>query len=317
LNGKLDFLTNLLQRTLKAPIHCTGAGLHTNAKVSMALLPAPPDTGIVFRRTDLGANAEIKAHCDNVIDSRLCTTIGDGNGVSIGTVEHLMAAFAGCGVDNAFVEVSGAEIPIMDGSARPFVFLLECAGIVEQNAPRKAIRILKRITVGNDACWATIMPSDRFSMRCEIVFDNHAIGTQSFSYDSQKTSFVEELSHARTFCLAEDVEKMRAAGLALGGSLDNAVVIGEHGLLNEEGLRYETEFVRHKALDCIGDLSLAGAALLGHVECYCTGHAMNYQLLATLLADEDAWCWTEAEAHTSERGDAAPQVRHAAVAASA
>ncbi len=317
LNRKFNFLTNLLQRTLKAPIHCTGTGLHTNTKVSMALRPAPPDKGIVFRRTDLSTDAEIKAHCDNVVDSRLCTTIGNGNGVSIGTIEHLMAAFAGCGVENAIVEVSGAEVPIMDGSARPFVFLLECAGIVEQNAPRRAIRVLKRVTVGNDERWATITPADHFSMRCEIVFDNHAIGTQSFSYDSQRTSFEEELSHARTFCLAEDVEKMRAAGLALGGSLDNAVVIGEFGLLNEDGLRYDTEFARHKALDCIGDLSLAGATLLGHVDCYCAGHAMNYQLLSALLADEEAWCWTEMEAIASERGNTAPQVRHAAVAASA
>ncbi len=317
LNGKFGFLTNFLQRTLKAPIHCTGAGLHSNAKVSMALRPAPPNTGIVFRRTDLDTDVEIKAHCDNVVDSRLCTTIGDGNGVSIGTIEHLMAAFAGCGVENAIVEVSGAEVPIMDGSARPFVFLLECAGIVEQNAPRRAIRVLQRVAVGNDERWAAITPSDHFSMQCEILFDNHAIGRQSFTYDSLSTSFEDELSHARTFCLEDDVEKMRAAGLALGGSLDNAVVIGEHGLLNEDGLRYDTEFARHKALDCIGDLSLAGAPLLGHVESFCAGHAMNHQLLATLLDDDEAWCWTEMAALPSERGDAAPQVRHAAVAASA
>jgi len=284
----------------------------------MALRPAPPDTGIVFRRTDLGEDMEIKAHYNNIVDSRLCTTIGNGNGISIGTIEHLMAAFTGCGVENVIVEVSGAEVPIMDGSARPFVFLLKCAGIVEQNAPRRTIRVLKRVTVGDEERWASITPADHFSIHCEIVFDNHTIGTQSFSYDSQRTSFENELSHARTFCLAEDVEKMRSAGLALGGSLDNAVVIGDHGLLNEDGLRYDTEFARHKALDCIGDLGLAGASLLGHVESYCAGHAMNHKLLAELLADEEAWCWNEMTVVVnSERGDAAPQVRHAAVAASA
>ena len=283
----------------------------------MALNPAPPGTGVVFRRTDLGAHAEIKAHRDNVVDSRLCTTIGNGNGLSVSTIEHLMAAIAGCGVENVIVELNGAEVPIMDGSARPFVFLIECAGIVEQNAPRRAIQVLKQINVGNESRWASISPADHFSLHCEIVFDHDAIGTQSFDYDSRLSSFADELSNARTFCLAADVEKMRAAGLALGGSLDNAVVIGKDGLLNEEGLRYDTEFARHKALDCIGDLSLAGAPLLAHVESYCAGHAMNHQLLDALLDDETAWCWTEMDALGAERLDAAPQVRHAAVAASA
>jgi UDP-3-O-[3-hydroxymyristoyl] N-acetylglucosamine deacetylase len=310
-------LTYLLQRTLKAPIHCTGAGLHSNAKVSMTLNPAAPDTGVVFRRTDLGPGAEIRATYDNVVDSRLCTAIGDRNGLAIGTIEHLMAAFAGCGVENVIVELNGAEVPIMDGSSRPFVFLIECAGIVEQNAPRRAIRVLKEVSVGSEARWASISPADHFSLRCAIDFDHHAIGAQSFTYDSRHSSFADELSHARTFCLAADVEKMRAAGLALGGSLDNAVVVGDDGLLNEEGLRYDTEFARHKALDCIGDLSLAGATLLGHVESYCAGHAMNHELLAALLGDETAWCWTEMWAVDNPRGDAAAQVRHAAVAATA
>ena len=222
----------------------------------MALLPAPPDTGVMFRRTDMRPNAEIKAHRDNVVDSQLCTTIGNGNGLSVGTIEHLMAAFSGCGVENVIVELNGAEVPIMDGSARPFVFLIECAGIVEQDAPRRAIQVLKDVTVGNENRWASISPAEYFSLHCEIAFDHHAIGAQSFDYDSRQSSFEDEVSNARTFCLAADVEKMRAAGLALGGSLDNAVVIGEHGLLNEEGLRYDTEFARHKALDFIGDLSL-------------------------------------------------------------
>ncbi|MDP7641812.1 MAG: UDP-3-O-acyl-N-acetylglucosamine deacetylase [Alphaproteobacteria bacterium] len=305
-----------MQRTLKAPIHCTGAGLHSNAKVSMTLSPAAPGTGIMFRRTDLATDAEIKAHHDNIVDSRLCTTIGNGNGLSVGTIEHLMAAFAGCSVDNAIVELTGAEVPIMDGSARAFVFLIECAGIVEQNTPRRAIQVLKDISVGNENRWASISPAEHFSLHCEIVFDHHAIGSQSFDYDSRLSSFEDELSTARTFCLAADVEEMRAAGLALGGSLDNAVVIGEHGLLNDEGLRFETEFARHKALDLIGDLSLAGTPLLAHVESHCAGHAMNHQLLDALLDDDTAWCWTDMDEHGAERMDAAVQVRHAAAAAS-
>lgn len=305
------------ERTLKAPIHCTGAGLHSNAKVSLTLLPAPAGAGILFRRTDLEPNAEIRAIRDNVVDSRLCTTIGDGDGLSVGTIEHLMAAFAGCGVENVIVELDGAEVPIMDGSAAPFVFLIECAGIVEQKTPRRAIQVLKEITVGDEDRWASISPADYFSLRCEIAFDHNTIGAQTFDYDSRLVSFEDELSRARTFCLAADVEKMRAAGLALGGSLDNAVVIGEHGLLNEDGLRYDTEFARHKALDCVGDLSLAGAPLLAHVHSYCAGHAMNHQLLDTLLDDDDAWCWVDMDSLSSSRLTAAPQVAHAAVAASA
>ena len=280
----------------------------------MTLLPAAPGTGVLFRRTDLGPDTEIRALRDNVVASRLCTTIGDGNGLSVGTIEHLLAAFAGCGVENVIVELDGAEVPIMDGSAAPFVFLIECAGIVEQNAPRRAIRVLKELTVGNEERWASISPSDYFSLYCEIAFNHHAIGAQFYHYDSRTSSFTDELSRARTFCLAADVEKMRAAGLALGGSLDNAVVVGEHGLLNEEGLRYDTEFARHKALDCIGDLSLAGAPLLAHVHSHCAGHAMNHKLLDALLDDGDAWCWTTLDEHGAKRINAAPQARHAAAA---
>ena len=307
------------QRTLKSSIRCSGVGLHTGDKISMELHPAAADTGVVFRRIDVAStNRDVPARYDHVGSTNMCTMLVNADGVSVSTVEHLMAALAGCEIDNVIVALDGPEVPIMDGSAHPFVFLLKCAGVLEQNAPRRAIQILKHVAIGNDERWATITPADHFSMRCEIVFNNHAIGTQSFSYDSYSTSFESELSQARTFCLAEDVEKMRAAGLALGGSLENAVVIGEHGLLNKGGLRYDTEFARHKALDCIGDLNLAGATLLGHVETYCAGHAMNHQLLAKLLADEEAWRWTEMTAFVpNERSDAAPQVRHAAVAARA
>ena len=206
----------------------------------------------------------------------------------------------------------------LENGQRPIAELCkECAGIVEQNVPRRAIQVLKEISVGNESRWASISPSDHFSLHCEIAFDHDAIGVQYFDYDSLQASFADDLSSARTFCLASDVEKMRAAGLALGGSLDNAIVIGDHGLLNSEGLRYDTEFARHKALDCIGDLSLAGAALLAHVESYCAGHTMNHELLNALLDDETAWCWTDMNVLSVDRIDAAPQVRHAAVAASA
>jgi UDP-3-O-[3-hydroxymyristoyl] N-acetylglucosamine deacetylase len=312
-------LTIPAQRTLKSPIHCTGNGLHSNAKTSLTLLPAPIDTGVLFRRTDLGPSAEILAVHNNVTDSQLCTTIGNGkkNGgaVSVSTIEHLMAALAGCGVENVIVELDGPEVPIMDGSSAPFVFLIDCAGIIEQSAPRRAIQVLKEITVGNKSRWASISPSDHFSLRCEIAYDNSAIGDQFYEYDARDASFADQVSRARTFCLASDVEKMHAAGLALGGSLDNAVVIGDDGLLNEDGLRYDTEFARHKALDCIGDLSLAGAQLMCHVESYCAGHAMNHALLGALLSDSDAWCWTNMGALGQNRLDAAPQVHHAAASA--
>ena len=285
-------VTMHLQRTITSPIHCTGRGLHSNAKVSLSLLPAPPNTGVIFRRIDLGSGAEIKATHDNVIDTRLCTTIGNKNGLTIATIEHLMAAIAGCGIENIFVELDNVEVPILDGSAAPFVFLIRCAGITEQKIPRRAIEVLKEITVGDENRWASVSPSNHFSVHCEIAYENGAIGLQSFEYDSRHSSFEKELSRARTFCLEADVTKMQAAGLALGGSLDNAIVIGDKGPLNEEGLRYDTEFARHKTLDCIGDLSLAGAHLIGHVRSYCAGHSINHQLLGALLSDSDAWSWT-------------------------
>jgi len=312
-------LTVHAQRTLKSPIHCTGNGLHSNAKTSLTLLPAPVDTGVLFRRTDLGPSAEILALHSNVTDSRLCTSISNGkkNGgaVSVSTIEHLMAALAGCGVENVIVELDGPEVPIMDGSAAPFVFLIDCAGIIKQSAPRRAIQVLKEITVGNKDRWASISPSDHFSLRCEIAYDHNAIGDQFYEYDARDDSFADQVSRARTFCLASDVEKMHAAGLALGGSLENAVVIGEDGLLNEGGLRYNTEFARHKALDCIGDLSLTGAQLMCHVESYCAGHAMNHELLGALLSDSDAWWRTDMDVLDQNRLNSAPQVRHAAASA--
>ena len=257
----------------------------------MTLLPAKPGTGIIFRRTDFASCVDVPATREYVVDSRLCTTIGNAEGITVSTIEHLMAALYGCGVGNVVVELDGPEVPIMDGSSAPFVFLIECAGVIEQDIPYRAIKVLKEVMVTKDDRWASISPSDHFALECEISFQNAVIGNQRFVFDSRQSSFGKELSRARTFCLESDVKKMRAAGLALGGTLENAVVIGDDGILNHGGLRYDTEFARHKALDCIGDLSLAGAPFVAIVKCHCSGHAINHELLNALLDDNEAWEW--------------------------
>ena len=278
------------QYTLKSSIHCTGIGVHNNRKVHMELRPAPPGTGIVFCRVDrpAGSSRMIKAIHENVVETRLCTTIGNGS-VSVRTIEHLMAAFAGCGVDNAVVALDGEEVPVMDGSAAPFVFLIECAGIVEQCAPRRAIEVLKTVRLGDEERWISVAPAETFSLRCDIDFDHPALGHQSVFFDPLLTSFRTEIARARTFCREADVEGILAAGMGRGGSLENTVVIGDDGPINEEGLRYPDECARHKALDCIGDLYLAGAPLVGYVSCRRSGHGLNHALLTALLDDPDAW----------------------------
>jgi UDP-3-O-[3-hydroxymyristoyl] N-acetylglucosamine deacetylase len=288
------------QRTIKNPIHCRGVGLHSGVKTSMMLHPAAPDSGIVFRRTtSVGGRVEIAANWRNVVESSLCTTLSNSEGLTVGTVEHLMAALAGTEIDNIVVELNGPEVPIMDGSAAPFVFLIECAGIVEQDAPRRAIRILKTITVGDGIKSARLMPDDCFSMSFEIDFASRVISRQDFSMVFDSDSFKSEISRARTFGLLHEIDRMRAAGLALGGSLDNSVVVGEDAVLNEGGLRYADEFVRHKLLDSLGDLYLAGAPMIGHFRGLRSGHALNCKLLEALFAAPDAWCYT-----TLSRGDA-------------
>ena len=284
------------QQTLKSAIHCTGIGVHSNRKVRMELRPAPPGSGIVFCRSDqpVGSARTIRAAYENIVDARLCTTIGNGT-VSVRTVEHLMAAFAGCGIDNAVVELDGEEVPAMDGSAGPFVFLIECAGVVEQCAPRRSIEVLKPISLGDGDRWISVTPAETFSLRCEIDFDHPELGYQSVAFDPTSTSFRTELARARTFCRERDVEGILAAGLGRGGSLENTVVIGEDGPLNEDGLRYPDECARHKALDLIGDLYLAGAPILGHVRCRRSGHGLNHALLGALLGDAEAWRLSGAE----------------------
>jgi UDP-3-O-[3-hydroxymyristoyl] N-acetylglucosamine deacetylase len=254
----------------------------------MTLHPAAPGTGIIFRRQDLGG-VELAAQWCNVVPSSLCTTLGNGDGMKVATIEHLMAALAGLEIDNAIVELDGPEVPVMDGSAAPFVFLIECAGVVEQVAPRRGIKVLKPIRVGANGNSASLVPADGFRLSFAIDFASSAIRHQELSYDLDAENFKAEISRARTFGFFEEVEQMRQAGLARGGSLENAVVISGDRILNKEGLRYDDEFVRHKVLDALGDLYLAGSAILGHFHGVRSGHALNHQLLEALFADASAW----------------------------
>jgi UDP-3-O-[3-hydroxymyristoyl] N-acetylglucosamine deacetylase len=289
------------QRTLKNPIHCTGIGLHSGAKVSMTLAPAGIDTGIVFARTDAlargddPARAEIPASWHLVADTRMCTVLANEHGTRLSTVEHLMAALAGCEIDNLRIEIDGPELPVMDGSAAPFVFLIECAGTAEQNATRRAIEVLKPVSVGDDRRRATLEPGDGFSLAFEIDFDSQAIRRQECAILFDPHSFRAEIARARTFGFVHEIETLRAAGLAKGGSLDNAVVISGDRVLNDDGLRYADEFVRHKLLDAVGDLALAGAPLIGRYTGARCGHQHNNKLLRQLFADDTAWRWTTLE----------------------
>jgi UDP-3-O-[3-hydroxymyristoyl] N-acetylglucosamine deacetylase len=278
------------QKTLKNAISCSGVGLHTGAKVTMTLTPADENTGVLFKRTDIsGGQATIAADWRNVTDSQLCTAIGNDDGVSIFTIEHLMAAFAGAGIDNVIVELNGPEVPIMDGSAAPFVFLIECAGVTEQAAAREAILVEKRVTVSAGDKSVSLSPGNGFTIGFDIDFDSPAVRQQELQFDLVDGAFKSDLARARTFGFEHEVSALRAHGLLRGGSLDNAVIVSGAKVLNESGLRYTDEFVRHKVLDCIGDLYLAGAPLIGHFHGSRSGHRMNHQLLEALFADLNAW----------------------------
>jgi UDP-3-O-[3-hydroxymyristoyl] N-acetylglucosamine deacetylase len=278
------------QRTLKNVIRATGVGLHTGDKVYLTLRPAAPDTGIIFRRVDFDQPVEIRACPHNVGDTRLSTTLVNGD-VRVSTVEHLLSAFAGLGIDNAYVDVSAPEVPIMDGSAGPFVFLLQSAGVEEQNRPKRFIRIKRPIEVRDGDKYARFEPYNGFSVEFCIDFDHPAFQdrTKRASMDFSTSSFVKDVSRARTFGFLRDIEALRQQGLALGGSLDNAVVVDEFRVLNDEGLRYEDEFVKHKILDAIGDLYLLGHTLIGAFKGHKSGHALNNQLLRALVAEQEAW----------------------------
>ena len=278
------------QRTLKNLIRATGVGLHTGEKVYLTLRPAAANTGIVFRRTDLAQPLEVKADPYAVGDTRLSSCLEKG-GERVSTVEHLMSALSGLGIDNAYVDLTAPEVPIMDGSAGPFVFLLQSAGIEEQNAPKKFIRIVQAVEARDGDKWVRFEPHNGFKLTLSIAFDHPVFDKtrKSVCVDFSTTSYVKEVSRARTFGFMQDVETMRSQGLALGGSLDNAIVMDEYRVLNSDGLRYADEFVKHKVLDAIGDLYLLGRSLIGEFSGHKSGHALNNKLLRTLINTPNAW----------------------------
>ena len=282
----------IFQQTLKNTIRCTGIGLHGGKKIYLSLRPAPENTGIVFHRTDKGG-ALVPATVQNVVDTRLCSTLANAEGVRVSTVEHLLAAFAGLGVNNAYVDLDGPEVPIMDGSAAPFVFLIQCAGLTQQKAFKRWIRIRKPISVTQGNKEASFEPHDRFRVDFTLDFNHPLLAEQGEVLDITETTFIKDISRARTFGFLKEVEQLRSNGLAQGGSLDNAIVMGDFRILNEGGLRYEKEFVRHKIMDAIGDLYLLGHPVLGHFKGVRSGHALNNLLLRKLLLQTDAWEFVE------------------------
>lgn len=278
------------QRTLKAPVHCSGIGLHSGTPVSMTLFPAPEDHGIVFRRTDVAdRDNQVNALWHAVADTFHCTLIRNAEGTGVATVEHLMAALAGSGIDNVLVAIDGQEVPIMDGSSAPFVFLIECAGTLEQAAPRRFLRITRPVEAAEGRKRASLVPSNAFEVTCQIDFESAAVKRQEASFRISEGTFKADISRARTFGFLHEVDGLRAAGLAQGGSLDNAVVVSGDTILNEDGLRYDNEFARHKVLDCVGDMYLAGAPILGHFHGMRSGHALNNKLLRAVFADRANW----------------------------
>lgn len=284
------------QRTLKNPIRATGVGLHTGRQIHLTLLPAPVDSGIVFRRVDLNPPVEVKATAKNVGETTLSTCLINGD-VRVSTVEHLMSAMAGLGIDNAIVELNAPEVPIMDGSAGPFVFLIQSAGVQEQQAPKKFVRIIKEVTLKDGDKVASFLPFDGFKVSFSIEFDHPVFKGRRLQteVDFSSSSFVKEISRARTFGFMHEIEYLRSKGLAQGGSMDNAIVVDEYRILNEDGLRFEDEFVKHKVLDAIGDLYLLGNSLIGEYRAHKSGHSLNNRVLRQLIDQQDAWEWVTYE----------------------
>lgn len=280
------------QRTIKSLVRATGVGLHSGQKVEITLRPAQPDTGIFFRRVDLAEPVSFRVEPHLVSDTRLCSAL-ECQGARVATVEHLMSALAGLAIDNVYIDMDASEVPIMDGSAAPFVFLLQSAGIEEQNAPRRFIRLKKTVRVEEGDKWAEIKPYDGFRLAFRIDFDHPVLqrSGNEIAIDFAETSYVKEISRARTFGFMQEVEYLRANGLALGGSLDNAIVMDEFRVLNADGLRYADEFVKHKVLDAVGDFYLAGHPLLGTISAYKSGHGLNNKLLCAIVDDAEAWEW--------------------------
>ncbi|OLQ92708.1 UDP-3-O-[3-hydroxymyristoyl] N-acetylglucosamine deacetylase [Vibrio ponticus] len=285
------------QRTLKEIVKTTGVGLHSGRKVTLTLRPAAANTGIIYRRVDVNPPVDFPADPESVRDTMLCTALVNDQGIRISTVEHLNAALAGMGIDNIIIEVDAPEIPIMDGSASPFVFLLQQAGIEEQNAAKRFIRIKKPVRFENEDKWAEFLPFNGFRMDFEIEFNHPAIESdvQRLAFDFSSQSFVKDISRARTFGFMRDIEYLQSQNLALGGSFDNAIVLDDYRILNEEGLRFDNELVTHKVLDAIGDLYMCGHPIIGEFRAFKSGHGLNNQLLRSVLADQEAWEWVTFE----------------------
>jgi len=291
------------QRTVQAPVTCQGVGLHSGARVNLTLRPAPPDHGVVFVRTDLPTPVSIPALASSVVDtSSLATSLGK-DGVRVGTVEHLLSALTGLGIDNVRVEVDGPEVPIMDGSASPFVFLIKSVGVQVQAEPKSFLVIKKTVSVTDGDKEATLSPASRLSIDCTIDFKHPLISDQRFQLEFSDHSFSREISRARTFGFLRDVEMLKKVGLAKGGSLENAIVVDEFSILNPDGLRFPDEFVRHKILDAMGDISLFGRPVIGHLKVYKTGHALNHKLVQKVLSDPSHYVVVRAQKREVERLD--------------
>jgi UDP-3-O-[3-hydroxymyristoyl] N-acetylglucosamine deacetylase len=294
------------QRTLSRPVHFKGVGVHSGKEVNLTLKPAPPNSGILFRRVDLPATPQIKAHFNRVVDTSLATVIGE-NGCIVSTIEHLMACLAGLSIDNVVAELDDYEMPIMDGSATLFTQTIRKAGITEQSAPRIYFVIKAPIELEKDGKSVCLYPADRMKITCTIEFDHPAINTQTLSIDLTEESFEKEISRARTFGFLHELELMKFYGLAKGGSLDNAVVLDQNGIVNKNGLRYADEFVRHKILDCIGDFSLLGLPILGHVRLYRSGHHFNHEFLKEFFARKSSWETMTLAEFESRRDNGSPK----------
>lgn len=290
------------QRTLKEPITCEGVGLHSGAPVKLSLIPAPANHGIVFVRTDLPRPVEIRASAENVVDTSLATTLGK-DGVKVGTVEHLMAALSGLGIDNLRIEIDGPEVPIMDGSAAPFAYLVKTAGVRVLSEPKSFLVIKKPVTVVDGDKEATLSPATRFRIDCTIDFKHPLISDQGVSFEFSDRNFSREIARARTFGFLRDVEMLKKMGLARGGGLENAIVVDEFSILNPDGLRFPDEFARHKLLDAIGDVSLFGRPVIGHLRVFKTGHALNHKLVMKVLSDASSYEIVRARRRDVERLD--------------
>lgn len=296
------------QKTIKNTMTCTGVGLHSGNNVTMTVRPAAPNTGIVFRRTDLETTdrsvTDLPARHDNVVDTTLCTMLGNEAGTRLGTVEHLMAALAGLEISNLIIEVDADELPIMDGSSAPFIVLIECAGVIDQGVARKALRILKKVEIEENDRRVAFVPDETFSIRCGIEFETSVIAQQNYAFFLFDDAFKREISRARTFGFLHQAEYLRSRGLARGASLDNAIVIENDTILNDGGLRFDNEFVRHKILDAIGDMYLAGGPIIGCLEAHASGHSLHNALLRAVFADPTAYEWVDNSMSANLQNDA-------------